>query len=55
MQKISLALLFLLCVSMLSSCGPKRCEVKVKQLPFFNSGNKKHPLVFENQAGVVYV
>jgi hypothetical protein len=61
-QKTSFALLLLLCVIAFSACGPKRygcgprrCEVKVKQLPFFNSDNKKHPLVFENQAGVVYV
>ncbi len=62
MMNKKLTLLLLVCVIALSACGPKRygCgprryEVKVKQLPFFNSGNKKHPLVFENQVGVVYV
>ncbi len=51
-----------LCLIVVASCGPKRygcgprrCEVKVKQLHFLNTINKKHPLVFENLAGVVYI
>jgi hypothetical protein len=43
MQKISLALLFLLCISMLSSCGPRRygcgprrCEMKTQEQPVLN-------------------
>lgn len=51
-----------LCLIVVASCGPKRygcgprrCEVNVKLVPHFNTGNKKHPLVFENQAGVVCI
>lgn len=51
-----------LCLIVVASCGPKRygcgprrCEFKVKLVPYFNTGNKKHPLVFENLAGVVYI
>jgi hypothetical protein len=57
-------ILVALCLIVVASCGPKRygcgprrCEVKVKVklVPYFNTGNKKHPLVFENQAGVVSI
>jgi hypothetical protein len=55
-------ILIALCLIVVSACGPKRygcgprrCEVKAKQLHFLNTSNKKHLLVFENQAGVFCV
>lgn len=55
-------ILVALCLIVVTSCGPKRygcgprrCEVKAKPFHFLNTDNKKRPLVYVNQAGVVFV